>query len=280
MFDTHCHLNFNAFAKTLEEVIAAAHGAGVTHMVVPATDVKSARAALQIAAAHEHIYCAIGIHPHHLFELSQGNVSSSAQDALLCEVESMLDNPAVVAVGEVGLDRHYYTSTRYKKYTIDESFIDVQKTMLAHQIELAIKHDKSLVLHNREAKDDMLAVLDRSWDDKLRRRSVMHCCEADRELLEYAKDHDMYIGVDGDVTYDEKKKRFIADVPLEMLVVETDSPFLVPEPNRSAKIRPNTPANLPYIVKEVAKIKRVEVSEVARQTSQNAMRLFDLSPKE
>ncbi len=145
---------------------------------------------------------------------------------------------------------------------------------MRRQITLALLHNKRLILHNRQAKADLLAVLDSVWDRKLEGRTVLHCCEPDLELLDFAKEHKIYIGVDGDITYDSAKADFIVSVPLNILVLETDSPYLLPEPLRSQKKFPNTPVNLELIAQKVADVQHISVDEVKKITTNNAMALF------
>ncbi len=276
MFDTHCHLNFKAFKKTLPEVITRAHEFGVTHIVIPGTDVKTSQRAVEIASENENIYAAVGIHPHHVYELLNPQTTHSV-DGDLKEVEDLLANPKVVAVGEIGLDRHVYEATKYESYNIDERFMELQKELFRKQVMLAISHDKSLILHNREAKHDLLPILREIWDSKLEGRAVFHCCEPDEELLEFAKDHKMFIGVDGDITYREDKQTFVKQIPLEMLVLETDSPFLLPEPLRTEKKYPNTAANIPLIAEFIAKIVHMSQDKLGDITAENGKKLFGLT---
>lgn len=269
-FDTHCHLNFKRFSKTFSDVVLRANSAGVSYLVVPGTDGTSSRKAVEIASGFEHIYAAVGIHPHHVYEVK------SEQDTKeqLAEIEELLQSKKVVAIGEVGLDRHEYENTKYTDYTISQGFMQKQVELLQKQIELALRFEKSLILHNREAKKELLSLLTYIWDSRLEKRTVFHCCEADEELLSFAKEHNMYIGIDGDITFDMDKQTFIRRVPLEMLVLETDSPFLLPEPLKSQKLYPNTPGNIPLIAACVAKVKEIAVEDVARITTENAKTLF------
>lgn len=273
MFDTHAHLQFSAFEKNADEVIAAAKSAGVTHMMVPSTDVATSRAAVELAQKHENVYVAVGIHPHHIFEYQTKKDKRDIKSELK-EIEHLLSQKKVIAVGEVGVDRYYYTRTKYTDYEVTSEFIDLQKDMLMRQIALALLHDKRLILHNRQAKADLLDVLDSIWDSKLEGRTVLHCCEPDLELLDFAKEHKICIGVDGDITYDSAKADFIACVPLNILVLETDSPYLLPEPLRSQKKFPNTPSNLELIAQKVADVQGISVEEVKKITTNNAMALF------
>ncbi len=276
--DTHCHLNFKRFKKTLSSTLVASKENGVELFVVPGTDIVSSQKAVEIAVQNESVYAAIGIHPHHTFEspsfanASEGKQKSIASD--MEELERLITNPKVVAVGEIGLDRHEYEETKYPEYTISEAFMQAQKEYFIAQIELAKKYKKALIFHNRETKKDLLEIVDTLWSEDMRFHTVFHCCEPDEELLAYAKEHNIYIGVDGDVTYGGEKALFAKQIPLDMLVLETDSPFLLPEPLKTQRLYPNTPANIPLIATCIAETKGISVEEVGRVTTENAKRLF------
>lgn len=277
MFDTHCHLNFGAFDSNVDEVVANAIAAGVNQIMIPSTDVTTSDKAVDRASKFENVFGAVGIHPHHVFELKTQN-SKLKED--ISQIESLLRNKKVLAVGEVGMDRHYYKSTKYSDYEITNEFMVLQAEVFKMQVLLALKHDKSLILHNREAKKEFLSALQTVWDKKLEGRTVFHCCEPDEELLEFAKKHRLFIGVDGDVTYSKQKQEFIKRVPLEMLVLETDSPFLSPEPFRSQPREtrgPNVPANLRLIADFVANLKEVSTQQLSQTTTENAQKLFGLN---
>ena len=300
MFDTHCHLNFKAFnppssrhmsglrrdfassserskslKKTLPDVIARAREAGVTKIVVPGTDVKTSRRGVEIAEKIDGVYAAVGIHPHHAHKLITNDELRITNE--LEEIEQLLSHPKVVAVGEVGLDNHTYDNTVYKDYQVDSRFLELQKELFQKQIELAIRYKKSLILHNREAKDDFLQILWEKWVTRLEDKTVFHCCEPDETLLAFAKENKIFIGVDGDVTYSKEKQEFIKKVPVEMLVLETDSPFLLPEPLRSQKKYPNEPANISIIYKFISQLCAVNIEDLQKTTTDNAHRLFSLS---
>ncbi|MDO8609989.1 MAG: TatD family hydrolase, partial [bacterium] len=148
--------------------------------------------------------------------------------------------------------------------------------LLKEQIKIALEYNKSLILHNWEAKTEMLKLLSEIWDSKLEGKTVFHCCEPDKDLLEFAKQHKIYIGVDGDVTYIEAKQEYIKQVPLEMLVLETDSPYLLPEPLRKQKKYPNEPKNIPVIADYISKILKVNFEEIKEVTTENAKNLFHI----
>ena len=271
LVDTHCHLNFKRFKDRVEGVIQAAQKAGVSQIIVPGTDVVSSQKAVEIARKYEGIHAAVGIHPHHVYELHGGLIVNS-----LSQIEELISEPKVVAIGEVGIDRHVYENTKYEKYRVDETFIALQKELFQEQIKLAIKYKKSLIIHNREAKGDVTGILRKLWDPLLEGKTVFHCSEPDQELLDFAMEHKMYWGVDGDATYWKEKQDFIKKVPLSMLVLETDAPFLLPEPLKSQKLYPNEPKNVPVIAECIAQLLNQTVENVASATTENAKKLFSL----
>ena len=280
MFDTHCHLNFKAFEENLEIVIADAAKAGVTQIIIPGTDISSSKKAVEISRNHKNIYASVGIHPHHVFQAQSSNFKSQIHNLPIKtevkEIERLLNNKKVVAVGEVGVDRHYYKNTKYANYQIDESFIKLQKELLASQIELALRYEKSLILHNWDAKDDLLEILRKKWEKRLEGSTVFHCCEPDKELLNFAVSHDVFIGVDGDVTYDKKKQSFVKNIPLDHLVFETDSPYLTPEPVRSKRKFPNEPKNLTATADFLAKLVDLSIDRLIEIADENSRRLFQI----
>ncbi|KKP85962.1 MAG: Mg-dependent DNase [Candidatus Roizmanbacteria bacterium GW2011_GWA2_35_8] len=295
MFDTHCHLNFKSFDGQVDEVVRRAYDAGVGRIVVPGTDVETSKKAVEIAEKQDGIYAAVGIHPHHVKQYQRslpaqaGNIKYQKHTPNikndLMEIEKLLSNPEVVAIGEIGLDRHQYQKTKHKDYKVNEEFINLQKELLIEQIKLAYKYKKALVFHNREAKKDILGVLTSHQPLIANYRSVFHCCEPDLKLLEFAKINKMFIGVDGDVTYWDKKlygfalskQEFIKQVPLEMLVLETDSPFLTPKiVMMRSHHNYNEPMNIKIIAEFIAELKNIPVEEVIKITTENAKKLFNI----
>jgi len=297
MFDTHCHLNFSAFKKNLDEVITQAKAMGVDKIVIPSTKLKNSLKAVEIAEKYEGVWAAVGVHPHHVYDFvaneptkiipqvnssrlenRDSNIHSRHNfvDSLTKDIEVLLTNKKVVAIGEVGLDLHQYEKTVYPDYQITPDFLEMQKKLLVDQIKLAIKYNKSLILHNREASKDLLKLLSENWDRRLAGRTVFHCCEPDPELLEYAKQKQIFLGVDGDVTFSTTKQEFIKTVPLDLLVLETDSPLLLPEPLRSKKLYPNKPENLQLIASFIANLLKINGDDLKKITMQNACRLFQL----
>jgi TatD DNase family protein len=275
LFDTHCHLNFQVFDKNWKQVIVQANQEGVSSFLVPGTDLVTSKKAVLIAKEEKNAWAAVGIHPHHVFSLlyegekSNPDVVNEQLNHLIIAIDDLLKQEKVVAVGEVGLDRHYYQKTKYQNYRISEEFISLQKDVFIKQIELAIKHKKTLLIHNREAKNDLLPILTEFQSSLAKIPVVFHCCEADLDLLEFAKKNHFFIGVDGDVYYSKKKQEFVKVVPLELLVLETDAPFLSPE-----RKFPNHPKNLKIIAQKVAQIKGINDDELRRKVGENSERLI------
>lgn len=312
LFDTHCHLNFKAFENRVDEVISGAHDNGVEKMIVVGTDEETSKKAVEIAGKYEGIYAAVGIHPHHVFKKEQKKIyvdkektgpaaallPVSAQPANLERdlraavdpparatriLEKLLTSKKVVAIGEVGIDKYEYKNTKYSDYKIDENFIEAQEKLFSEQIKLALQHNKSLIIHNRRAREDILAVLNEVWNKKMEYKTVFHCCEPDKKLFQFAKDHKIFIGIDGDVTYYKEKQTFVKGVPLDLLVLETDAPYLMPrlyqgfggqaEPLQ----KPNEPKNVKLISNFIAQLVGETEEKIAEITTNNAKTLFGIS---
>lgn len=273
MFDTHCHLNFSRFKKNYQEVIARARQNGVETMVVVGTDVESSSRAVAIAE-EENLYASVGIHPHHaLFYLQNPEVNYTSDIKTL---EELLINKKVVAVGEIGLDKHEYQETKYTDYSVTEAFMEIQKQIFIKQLDLAQKHNKTVIIHNREAVNDIVPIV-LGFSKALKQKLVLHCCEPNETLLKLSIDNEFFIGVDGDITYSSEKQDFIRNVPLSHLVLETDSPFLLPEPFRSKREFPCEPHHVRFVAQEVSKIKKIAIEKVISATTENAKRLFQLN---
>lgn len=277
MIDTHAHLNFKAFAKNLDTTLDDVYAAGIHMAVIPGTDNKSSVRAVEIAQKYAGMYAAVGIHPHHVFEeVGKANGKAIDYEHRLSVIKALLKKARVVAVGEIGLDRHLYKDTKYTQYQIDEEFMTVQKEFFTRQLQFAIQFGKSVIIHNRETADEMLEILTQKWDKRLEGKVVVHCCEPNRKILQFAIKHRVYIGVDGDITYYPAKQKFVQYIPPELLVLETDSPFLLPEPLKSQKLFPNTPKNLPGIAKFIANLRGENEEDFIKQVDENASKLFGI----
>lgn len=271
-FDTHTHLQFPLYSQSIDEVMKRARKAGVQKLIACGTNLSSSTQAVELAKEFHGVYAAVGIHPHHIFEHFHSQTDLREH---VGQIELLIQNPSVVAVGEVGMDKHLYRKTKYSGYRVDDAFVHMQKEFFVRQIKLALKYRKSLIVHNRNAVEELLEVLTQEWNPFFAGRTVFHCCEADPRLLEFAIKNNVYIGLDGDVTYEESKQNFASQIPLELLVLETDSPFLTPHPIRIANAT-NEPANIGLIAEFIARVKNVSLENVQEMSSNNALKLFNL----
>ncbi|MBK8025680.1 MAG: TatD family hydrolase [Chloroflexi bacterium] len=262
VIDTHCHLNFDAFDADRAEVLQRARDAGVGAIINPAIDVESGSAAIALAQEYPGIYAAVGIHPN----------SSAATDAdYLSVVAEQSKSPKVVAIGEIGLDYHWDFSPK-----------DVQWRAFEAQLELAARLELPVIIHNREASDDVIAILER-WCAALpaslqSRPGVLHSFSAPPAIADRALAINFCLGFTGPITYKkaDELRRIAARTPVDRLLVETDAPYLTPTPHRGKR---NEPAYIPLMVDRLAALHGLTRDEMARQTTANAIRLFNLPPQ-
>lgn len=260
LVDTHCHLDFEAFADDREEVIAAAQAAGVTAMLNPSVDLQNSAAVAALAASYPGVYAAVGVHPND----SLGWAAESAT-----QLRALAALPKVVAIGEIGLDYYW-----------DKAPKATQHTVLEAQLTLAAELQLPVIIHNREANQDVLTTL-LAWQAGLQasaspladRPGVLHSFSGDRHMAEQALAAGFYIGLTGPLTFKkaEALQALAAELPLDRLLVETDSPFLTPHPLRGQR---NQPAQVRLVAEKLAELRGMPYEEVAQATTANAYRLF------
>jgi TatD DNase family protein len=250
LVDTHCHLQL--LERTPEEVVAEARAEGVGHLVDVGIDVDSSRRAAANAARLDRVSATAGVHPHD---------AVSVDDRVLGELRALLADERVVAAGETGLD--YYR---------DRSPRDVQRAAFAAHVRLARELDKALVVHCREAFADVLAILD---GEGAPQRVVFHCFTGDERAAARVVEAGWYVSFAGTVTFRNapEQRAACAVVPLDQMVLETDSPFLSPHPFRG---RPNHPGRVAVTAATVAAVHGVPVDRVAAATTRTAARAFRL----
>lgn len=255
--DTHCHLILPEFDSDRDSTVARAKAEGVHQIVIPGIDLETSRAAVTLAERHEGLFAAVGIHPHHATEWSEGTAQ---------ELAALAASPAVVAIGEIGLDY-------YRGYAPTDS----QQRAFLGQLELAARLGLPVLVHNREATADVLEHL-LEWSSRLpaalrERSGVLHAFSADRQAALQAIAAGLYIGVGGPITYRNAhaRRRITAALPVERLVIETDSPYMTPHPHRGAR---NEPAFLRHVAARLAELLAMQPDELGAQTSANAARLF------
>jgi TatD DNase family protein len=255
--DTHCHIDMKDFDQDRDAVLERAREANVRRFLIPGVDLKSSRSAIRIAEANKDVYAAVGIHPHD---------ASHWDDATREELRQLAHSPKVVAIGEIGLD--YYRNLSPQ---------DAQKKAFHDQLELAAELELPVILHNRDASEDLIeGILQRTEDlpDRLvGRRGVLHAFSANMETACAAMEAGFYLGIAGPITYpkSDKHRSLIANCPLERLILETDAPYLSPQ---SLRGRRNEPANIPLVAEEIALLFNMNLREVAERTSKNASNLF------
>ena len=259
LIDTHCHLNLKQYDKDREQVIKSAEKAGVTRILIPSVDVGTSESALALADAYNNITVGVGVHP---------NSTGDFTDDTLQTIADLSYNKQVVSIGEIGLDYHWDTVTPEK-----------QKVAFEKQLTLAAERELPVIIHNREASDDVIAILE-SWattlPDSLKGRAgVLHSFSAPLEIAERALAIGFYLGFSGPITYKnaDSLRRVAVQIPLDRILVETDGPYLTPEPHRGKR---NSPAYIPFIADRLAPLHHTTIEEIAQHTTANAERLFKI----
>jgi TatD DNase family protein len=250
--DSHAHIDDERFDADREEVVARALAAGVSLIVNIGADMSSSARSVALAETYPGIYAAVGMHPHD---------SQDMQETDYLQLERWTTHPKVVAIGEIGLDYHYDLSPR-----------PVQKEVFLRQLDLARKTGKPFIIHEREAHADMMDII-RNAARGL--NGVFHCFSGSVETArEYLK-MGFYISVAGPVTFPKslKTKEVAKTVPLDRLLVETDSPYLTPHPFRGKR---NEPAHVRLVAEEIANLRDISLEELAEATTANVRRLFNI----
>jgi TatD DNase family protein len=259
VIDTHCHINFGAYDEDRPQVIERAVQAGITRIINPGVDEDSSRAGIALAAQYDEIYAAVGVHP---------NSTADWDDSKLEIFAELAGEVKVVAIGEIGLDYYWDKSPKGRQFAAFEA-----------QLALASRLELPVIIHNREASEDVMAILEK-WaadlPDSLKDRSgVLHSFSAPPKIAERALDAGFYLGFTGPITYKnaDDLRRIATTVPLNRILVETDGPFLTPMPYRGKR---NEPAYIPYMIERLAALKQISNDEMAQATTENAEHLFKL----
>jgi TatD DNase family protein len=254
--DTHSHLFLPNFADDLDEVIERARQNKVSYIIVPATDIATSKQTLELADKYDLIYAAVGVHPHDTKEWNSSWIN---------EIEDLAKHPKVVAIGEIGLDYYYDFSPKEKQF---EAF--------KAQLDLAVKLKLPAVIHNRESDKDMMEIISSYCGNDL--RAQFHCFNSSLEdALEYIKMNHI-VSFTGNITFkkSDELRSTLAGISLNNLLLETDSPFMTPEPHRGKR---NEPANVKLVAEKMAQIHKVKTEDIAKITSFNAFRFFGMGNK-
>jgi len=250
-FDTHAHYDSGAFNADRYEILDSMAGGSVGLIVNPGCDLYSSQTAIELSEKYDFIYAAVGWHPEDMDKLSEEAFNE------LCELAK---HPKCVAVGEIGLDYYW-----------DASHRDEQKELFCRQIELALSLNKPVIVHDREAHQDSFDIV----NGYKGLRGVFHCYSGSAEMASELLKRGFYLGFDGPITYKNAKKAIevIELCPLDRMLIETDSPYLTPVPNRGKR---NDSRNLRYIVEKLAEVKGMSAEEIERITCENGRRLFGI----
>ncbi len=258
--DTHCHLDFDAFNGDRDAVISRARDAGIVRILNPGIDLNSSHAAIMLAEKYEEVFVACGVHP---------NDAHSWSDDTLQALKQIANHPKVAAIGEIGLD--YYR---------DRAPRDMQKHILVQQLALAAEVGLPVVVHNRQASEDILDLLS-AWHADLvtsgsplaEHPGVLHSFSGDEGVARRAIDLNFMIGITGPITYKnaEDLRQTVSSIPISVLLVETDAPFLTPQARRGER---NEPAYVAWVIDKIAEIHSLPVQVVMEQTIANSNKLF------
>ena len=255
LVDSHAHIDASDYDGDRRKILERALSKGVGTIIAVGSDLDSSRKTVDIANSFEEVFAAVGVHPHDV--KSVANKSAGP-------IKVLADNAKVVAIGEIGLDYHYDHSPR-----------KLQKHWFREQIRMAVKIGKPVIVHCRDAGEDVFSILEeeRVW----RVGGVVHCFTGDAELARKFLGLDLHLGVAGPITFEnsDELRSVFADVPIERILVETDSPYLTPSPNRGKR---NEPAYTVQVAEKLAEIKGLTLEDVARATSVNVRRLFKIGP--
>ncbi len=253
LFDSHAHLNDERFHKDRDEIIKRAKESGISYIMNPGADFESSVSAVELANKYDMIYAAVGIHPHD---------AKTLDDMTLQLIKGMTKKPKVMAIGEIGLDYHYDHSPR-----------EVQKKWFREQIRLAKEVNLPIIIHDREANNDVMNILkeERAFDTGV----LMHCYSGSAELAKQYVKLGAFISIAGPITFKNARKtvEVVKEIPLDYMMIETDSPYLTPVPFRGKR---NESSYVRFVAEKIAEIKNISLEEVASRTTENAKKFFGI----
>ncbi len=254
--DTHAHLFYPNFNEDLDAVIGRAKESGIDYIITPATDLETSGKVIELIEKYDFIYGTVGIHPHE---------TKDWDNSLIERIEELASHKKVVAIGEIGLDYYYDFSPKEKQ-------IEAFKA----QIDLALKLNKPVVIHNRESDDDMMSIIRSYKDTGL--KAQFHCFSGTFEQARELVKLNHFISFTGNITFkkSDQLREVVSKLSLESVMLETDSPFMTPEPHRG---KTNEPSFVKIIAEKIAEIHHLNVEDVARVTSYNVFRMFGIGSK-
>ena len=257
-FDSHSHYNDEKFNEDREQIIEDTYNDGITKFVCAGYDIKSSMLSLELMKKYEFIYSICGISPN---DIPQSEQQLWKDIDEISEIVKKNNSKKLVAIGEIGLD--YYWNKENK---------ELQKQAFIKQIELANELELPIVIHSRDASVDTIDIIK---NNIVKKAGIFHCCQLNQEMIRQALELGYYISFAGPITFKNSKNApdVIKKVPIDRILIETDSPYLTPEPNRGKR---NDCRNVKYIAQKIADIKEITLDEVAKKTYDNAMKIFNI----
>jgi len=251
LFDSHAHLDDERFDKDRDEVVKRAREEGISYIMNPGSDFSSSVKAVELAEIYDEIYAAVGVHPHDAKDLDELTLNL---------IRELAKKDKVKAIGEIGLDYHYDFSPR-----------DIQKKWFREQIRLAKELNLPIIVHCREANNDVMNILkeEKAFENGV----LMHCYSGSLEMAKEYVRRGAYISIAGPVTFTNARKthEVVAGIPLDYLMIETDSPYLTPHPFRGKR---NESSYVKLVAEKIAEIKNISLEEVAEKTMENGKKYF------
>lgn len=250
-FDSHAHYNDDTFKDNRDKLIREMYKNEITNIVCAGYSLEKSKVGIDIANKYNHIYATCGISPNDLTENAEEELN---------EIEKIAKNDKIVAIGEIGLD--YYWNKDNKEY---------QKEVFIKQIQIANRLNLPIVIHSRDAWIDTIDILK---NNPVNKKGIFHCCQLNQELIKEALKLDFYISFSGNITFKNAKSAgCILLVPNDRILIETDSPYLSPEPLRGTI---NNSLNVKLVAKKIAEVKEISIEEVSEMTRKNAMNIFNI----
>ena len=252
MIDSHAHLDEERFDEDRDEFIKSLKENAISYVINPSSDMETSRRVVELSNKYENIFAAVGIHPHD---------AEGFKEEDLDELRQLSKDERVVAIGEIGLDYYYDNSPR-----------DIQKEVFRKQLELSHELDLPVIIHTRDAMGDTYDIL-KEFEGRV--RGVMHCYTGSIEMAEKFMKLGFYISIAGPVTFKNavNVREMAKKIPLERLLIETDSPYLAPVPNRGKR---NDPTNVRYVADMLANLKEIQIDKIIEHSRENTVELFSL----
>jgi TatD DNase family protein len=259
--DTHCHLDFKQFSSDLQDVFSRAKKSNVNLFINPAINLDSSIQCMTLAEKYSNVYSAIGVHPNEITNFSEREI--------LSYLSLFVGTKKLVAIGEIGLDYYHNRSDH-----------EHQKLLFILQLNFALANHLPVIVHSRDSIEDVLKIIKSCYSNQAtiehsQINGVIHAFEGDIKDALLAIEYGFHIGIGGPITYknSNQKQDVVKNIPLSSIVLETDSPFLSPEPYRGKR---NEPSNIEIIAERIANLKECDIKHVENQTTKNALSLFHI----